>query len=324
VASGDATIATGSFQLQVGSNAPVTITVDSTNDTLNELAASINNQGLGVTASVVNDANGARLAIVSNQTGAPGNLTVSNNTTGLTFTQAVAGTNASLTVDGIPISSTTDTVAGVIPGVTLNLISAAQSSPVTLTVGTDTTAASNAINSFVSAYNQAINDINAQFAVNSDGSGVQPLEADGSLQDAQAQLLSAVAYSVSGNNGAVNLASLGINVNDDGTLSVDSGTLQSALENNYAAVQNFFQNTTTGFAQNLDNVLNGLNQAGTGSLTLDLAGINQTQQDLTDQINDLNSSIAQQQQTLTQTYSQVNVTLQELPLLIQQVNAQLA
>jgi flagellar hook-associated protein 2 len=144
------------------------------------------------------------------------------------------------------------------------------------------------------------------------------------LQDAQAQLLSAVAYSVSGNNGAVNLASLGINVNDDGTLSVDSGTLQSALENNYAAVQNFFQNTTTGFAQNLDNVLNGLNQAGTGSLTLDLAGINQTQQDLTDQINDLNSSIAQQQQTLTQTYSQVNVTLQELPLLIQQVNAQLA
>lgn len=322
VASGDTAIATGSFQLQVGSNTPVTITVNSTDNTLNGLAAAINNQNLGVTASVINDASGSRLALVSNQTGTPGNLTVSNNTTALNFTQAVAGTNASLTVDGIPISSTTDTVTGVIPGVTLTLNSAS-SSPVSLTVGTNTSSAATAINNFVSAYNQAINDINAQFAVASDGSGVQPLEGDGTLQDAQSQLLAAVSYSTSGNNGAVNLASLGINMNNDGTLSVDSGTLQSALQNNYAAVQNFFQNTTTGFAQNLDNVLTNLNSAGTGSLTLDLQGINQSQQDLTSQINDLNASIATQQQTLTQTYSQVNVTLQELPLLVQQITAQL-
>jgi len=322
VATGDTTIAAGSFQLQVGSDQPVTITIDSTDNTLNELAASINNQNLGVTASVINDANGSRLALVSNQTGTPGNLTVSNNTTALTFTQAASGNNASITVDGIPISSTTDTVTGVIPGVTLTLNSPS-ASPLTLTVGTDTSSATTAINNFVSAYNQAINDINAQFAVASDGSGVQPLEADGTLRDAQSQLLGALSYALSGNNGIVNLTSLGINVNNDGTLSVDSGTLQSALQNNYAAVQNFFQNTTSGFAQNLDTVLTNLNAAGTGSLTLDAQGIAQTQQDLATQINDLNANILTQQQTLTQTYSQVNVTLQELPLLIQQITAQL-
>lgn len=322
LASGTTPIAAGTFQLQVGSGTPVTVTIDSTDNTLNGLAAAINNQNAGVTASVVNDASGARLALVSNQTGAAGDLTVSGNTSGLTFTKAVTGADAALTVDGIPITSSSDTVTGVIPGVTLTLNSAANSA-VALTVGSNTSAATTAINNFVSAYNQAINDINAQFAVGSDGSGVQPLEADGTLQDAQSQLLSALSFSVSGNNGIVNLSSLGVNLNNDGTLSVDSGTLQSALQNNYAAVQNFFQNSTAGFAPNLDSVLTGLNSAGTGSLTLDAQGITQTQQDLATQINELNANILTQQQTLTQTYSQVNVTLQELPLLIQQITAQL-
>jgi len=322
VASGTTPIATGTFQLQVGSNTPVTITIDSSDNTLNGLAAAINNQNAGVTASVVNDASGARLALVSNQSGAAGDLTVSGNTSGFTFTKAVTGADASLTVDGIPVTSSTDTVTGVIPGVTLTLNSAS-TSPVALTVGSDNTSATTAINNFVSAYNQAINDINTQFNVNSDGSGGGPLATDGTIQDAQSQLLNAVSYAISGNNGIVNLASLGINLNNDGTLSVDSGTLQSALQNNYGAVQNFFQNTTTGFAQNLDNVLTSLNSAGTGSLTLDAQGITQSQESLASQINDLNANILAQQQTLTQTYSQVNVTLQELPLLVQQITAQL-
>jgi flagellar hook-associated protein 2 len=321
VANGTTALGTGSFQIQVGSNTAVPITVNSSNDTLNGIVAAINSQNIGVSASVVNDANGSRLALVSDTTGAPGDITVSNNTTGLTFTKAVTGTNASLTVDGIPISSASNTVTGVISGVTLNLGSAS-TSPVTLTVGTDTNSATTAINNFVSAYNQAINDINAQFAVTS-GSTAPPLEADGTLRDAQAQLLQAVSYSISGNNGAVNLASIGVNLNDDGTLSVDSGTLQSALENNYASVQNFFQNATTGFAQNLDTVLNNVNAPGTGSLSLDVQGINQSQSDLTSQISDLEASITAQQQTLTQTYSQMNVTLQEIPLLMQQIDSQL-
>jgi flagellar hook-associated protein 2 len=323
VASGDTPIGTGSFTLRVGSNAGVTLTIDSTNNTLNGLAAAINNQDAGVAASVVDDANGARLALVSSTSGAPGDLTISSNTTGLSFTKAVTGSNASLTVDGIPVSSTNDTVSGVIPGVTLNLASPSTSA-VSLTVGEDTTSAANAINSFVSACNQAINDINAQFAINPDGSGGGPLATDGSLQDAQAQLLSAVSYAISGNSGVVNLASIGVNLNNDGTLSVDSGTLQAALQNNYASVQNFLQNTSSGFAQNLDNVLNNLNGPATGSLALDLQGLNQTQLDLTSQINDLQASITSQQQVLTQTYSQVNVTLQELPLLTQQIDSQLA
>lgn len=127
------TISSGSFQIQVGSNSPVTVTVDSTNNTLSQLAASINNQGIGVTASVIQDANGYRLAMVSNSSGAAGDITVSNNTTGPSFTKAVTGANAAFAVDGVPISSASNTVSNVINGVTLSLGSTSPSTPVTIT-----------------------------------------------------------------------------------------------------------------------------------------------------------------------------------------------
>jgi flagellar hook-associated protein 2 len=298
--------------------------VDSTNNTLSQLASSINSQNAGVAASVIQDSNGYRLALVSTSSGAPGDLTVSGNTTSLNFNKAVTGTNASLVVDGVPISSASNTVSNVINGVTLNLGSPSPSAPVTLNVSPDTTQITSAINTFVSAYNKVIGDINAQFNVASDGSGGGPLEADNTLRDVQSQLLGAISYSVTGNSGIVNLASLGVNMNNDGTLSVDSGALSSALSSNYSAVQNFLQNTTTGFAQNLSTVLSNVNSPGTGLLSIDAQSITNTSQGLTTQISDLQASLAVQQQNLTLVYSQVNATLQELPLLQNQISQQLS
>ena len=324
LASSSTTISAGTFNIQVGTNTPVAITVDSTNNTLSQLASTINNKNAGVTASVVQDANGYRLALVSNTTGTPGDITVSGNTTGLSFTKGVTGTNASLTVDGIPISSASNTVGNVINGVTLNLNSASPSTPVTLNVGPDTTRITNAITNLVTAYNTVINEINSQFTVGSDGSGGGPLEADNSLRDVQSQLLSGISYSITGNNGIVNLASIGVNMNNDGTLSVDNTALSAALTSNSSAVQNFLQNTSTGFAQNLSTVLSSVNSPGTGILAIDAQGISNTSQSLASQIADLQASLAVQQQNLTLVYSQVNVTLQQLPLLQNQITQQLS
>lgn len=324
LATNSATIAPGSFQIQVGSNTPVTITVDSTNDTLSQLAASINNQNAGVTASVIQDANGYRLALVSNNSGAPGDITIPGNTTSLSFTKAVTGTNASLVVDGVPISSASNTVSNVISGVTLNLGSASPNTPVTVRVSPDTTQATTAINNFVTAYNTVVADFNSQFNVSSDGSGGGPLEADNSLSDAQGALLNAISYSVSGNDGIVNLASLGISLNNDGTLSVDNGALSSALSSNYSAVQNLLQNTTNGFAQNLTNVINSITDPSSGILTLDAQSIQSTSQNLTQQISDLQAALTVQEQNLTTVYSNVNTTLQELPLLENETSQQLS
>jgi flagellar hook-associated protein 2 len=324
VASSSTPITTGSFQLAIGTNAPVTITVDNTNNTLSGLATAINNQNLGVTASVIDDASGARLALVSNTSGAPGDLTVSNNTTGLTFNKAVTGTNASLTVDGVPVSATSNTVTGVIQGVTLSLASAAPGTSVSLSVAPDTSKASDAINAFVTAYNTVVKDINTQFNVLADGSGGGPLEGDGTLRLIQTQLLAGVNYAISGNNGFVNLSSLGINMNNDGTLSVDSAALSNSLSGNFTSVKNFFQGSNlTGFASTFWNTLNQINDPAKGYLALDLQGVTQTNQALTQQIADLQAIAATKQQALIAQFSQVEVTLQELPTLQSQISSQL-
>jgi len=181
-----------------------------------------------------------------------------------------------------------------------------------------------AINPLVSAYNTVITEINSQFAVAGDGSGGGPLETDNSLREVQSQLLGALSYSVSDNSGIVNLASIGVNFNNDGTLSVDSGKLSSTLSSNFSAVQNLLQNSTNGFSQNLSKVLSNINSPGTGILSLDSQSLNNTSQDLFRKLSDLQAAMTVQQANLTSIYAQVNTTLQELPLLESQITQQLA
>jgi len=98
----------GDLQLEIGgangTTHDIAITQGS-NDTLNTLATYINDQNWGVMASVVTDANGSRLAISSQSSGSAGALAIVNNTTSLNFDAPIGGTNASLSVDGIPFNS---------------------------------------------------------------------------------------------------------------------------------------------------------------------------------------------------------------------------
>jgi len=316
------TIAAGSFQIAIGSNAPVTITVDSTDNTLSGLASAINAQNAGVTASVIDDANGSRLALVSNTSGAAGNITISNNTTNLNFNLAVTGANASLTVDGVPISSSSNSVSTVIPGVTLNLVGANPNETVGLSLSPDTSQATNAINQFVSAWNQVIQDLNSQFDVQSNGTGGGPLETDNTLRSVQDQLLSAITDSISGNNGLVNLATIGVNMNEDGTLSVDSGQLSNALSSNFSNVQNLLQGAS-GVATFLSNTLSQITDPTQGSITLDLQGMSQENQDLSTQISNMQTQLTTQDQQLEAEYAQMQNTLDEMPMLQSQITQQL-
>ncbi len=326
VATSSTPLATGTLSIQVGTNAAVPITIDATNNTLNGLAQSINNTaGIGVTASVINDANGARLALVSNTSGAPGNLTVTPSSGVLGFNTGVTGVNASVTVDGIPISSSTNTVTGAIPGVTLNLFSGNTSAPVTLTIGADVTQQEGAVNGFVSAYNTVMGDLNTQFAVDPTTGQPGPLASDSTLSLAQNQLLASAAFSTTGNGGINSLADLGISMNNDGTLTADAGTLSGALQSNPDAVQTFFQSSDTGsFGSNLAGILGSIANPITGAIAQDENGLAQSQTSITQQISDFQDQLTTTEQQLTQQYVQVDTTLQELPLLLQQVNQQLA
>ena len=321
-------VTTGDIQLQVGgaSGAAHDIQIAAgSNDTLGSLASYINQQGWGVTANVVTDAGGARLALYSQATGTTGALAITGNDITLSFSTPSGGTNASLTIDGIPFSSVTNIITGAIGGVTLNLVNAAPGESVQLTVAPDAAKAAQAIGNFVAAYNKVVSDINQQYTVNPATDSEGPLGADSALRQLQSSLLSDVTYSIEGNSGYTSLAAFGINMNNDGTLTVDSTQLDSALLSNPSAFLNFFQNTAqTGFADLLHGDLTNLTDSTQGLLNVDLAQNKVQQQNLADNINAFELQLTNQQKDLTDQFSKLNASLQAYPLLLQQVTETLA
>jgi flagellar hook-associated protein 2 len=324
---------TGDIELQVGGASGTThdiVITQGSNDTISTLATYINAQKWGVTASVVTDANGSRLALSSQATGTPGGLAITSNDTALTFNVPVGGVNAVLSVDGVPLSSATNTLTGAIAGVTLNLAGADSATTVQLTVGPDTAAATTAINNLVDAYNSVIGIINTQFTVNPATNTEGPLGGDSALRSLQSSLLSDVTYSISGNGGLVNLASLGIDLNNDGTLTVNTvatdthPSLANVLATNPGAVQSFFVNAShTGFANNFSNDLFNLTDVTEGIITVDVAGNKAQQSALATQITNLQDRLTAQRTALTLQFDKVNATLEAYPSLLLTVTAEI-
>lgn len=309
-----------SFTITTGTGS-TTITTDGT-QTLTDIANQINGDNLGLTASVVTDANGARLALVAGTTGAAANFTVTGGAS-LGFAQAATGQNAALSVDGINISSASNTVTGAVPGLTLNLQSANPGVQVTLSVQQDVSSATTAINQFVKDYNTVISDLNTEFKFN--GSKQGPLATDSTIRSLQSAVLGALSYSTSGTTTVSSLASLGVNVNNDGTLTVDSAALQNNLQNNFKDVQSFFQGSAlNGFANSLDQTLTSFTNTSNGAFTVDLKSISGQESDLNDSISNFETNyITPLQARLTSEYSQAEILLQQLPTLMKQINAEL-
>ena len=324
--SGSSALPAGSFTITTAGGATATITTDGTT-TLNAVATQINGDGLGVTASVIADATGSRLAIVSNTSGSAANFTITSpQLAGYGFTQAGVGANASLTVDGISISSATNTVTGAIPGLTLNLLGSNPAAQVTLSVTPDGSQASSAINQFVSDYNTLLQAVNAQYTDTGSGEGV--LASDPTVNSLQPALLQATDYTYQPSSGTAslpNLSSLGITVNSNGTLSVDSGTLNNALQNNFSGVQNFFQGSAlNGFANALDQQLTNFTSPADGAFTVDLKSISSENTDLQNDIDNFQQNvITPLKAQLTSEYSNAEIALQQLPGELKNIDAEL-
>jgi flagellar hook-associated protein 2 len=296
-----------------------TINIPTSDTTLQQAASYINGAGYGVTANVVTDSVGSRLVLVSNTSGAAGNLTVTSAAT--TFTSA-AGVDAQLTVDGVPVDSGSNTVTGAIPGVTLSLGAADPNTPVLISVEPDTTQASTAIQNFVSDYNAVVGSINSQYTLDSSGNeGV--LAGDSMLQTLQSNLLNMISTSVSGTGQYINLQSLGIEMQNDGTLQINSSTLSNAISSDYSDVQNFFQ-STTGWGSTATTQMNQLTDPTQGPVAADINGLTQTSDDLTNQINDFQANMTSVQQQLTTQYDNLNSLLIDYPLQMQEAADQLA
>jgi flagellar hook-associated protein 2 len=320
------TLGANSFTLTVGAK---TTTISTTSgESYATLASDINGMNLGVTATAGSNASGTSLSITSTTP-----FTISEPSFG--FNQAAVGANADLTVDGVPISSATNTINGAISGVTLTLLGASPGTQVNLTVASDAAQVSTSINQLVTDYNTAVGLLNAQFSVsstaNSDGSSTTSqgaLASDPTVVSLQSTLEQALNYTntpATGTTTVASLSDLGITMNHDGTLAVDSATLNNALTANPTDVQNFFEGASlNGFANSMTNALNSFTDPANGAFTVDLNGFSASNTNLTSQISDLETNyIANQQTVLTAEFSKAEIALQQLPQEMAQIQAEL-
>ena len=309
-----------SGSLTIGSH---TITVDSSSNTLASLAAAINLAGIGVNASVIADVSGSRLSLVSGTSGTAGQLAITSNLTDATTSAAIGfhtgqlGQNASLNVDGVSLSSASNTVSSAIPGVTFQLL-ALSTSPVQVQITNDTSAVGAAVGSVVASYNAVVKDINGQEGKDSSGNA-KPLFGSTTLASLQYQLSSALLGGAA--SGSIkSVTQLGIGFNQDGTLSLNADNLNAALNSNFADVTGFLQNAGS-FGQGLNTTLNNLGvQSTKGAIYLAQQQNTAQEASLALNISNEDALLATEKTSLTTELNTANQILQSIPAQLNQVN----
>ena len=313
----------GSLSIQVGSGTAQTVTVGSTSNTLASLAAAINSADIGVAASIITDTTGSRLSLVSSTSGSAGQLTVISNLTDATTAASVttqaglSGQDAELTVDGVAITSVSNTVSTAIPGVTFQLLGTS-SSAVQVQITNDTADISSAMNSFVTAYNAVVKDLTTQEGNDSSGNA-EPLYGNPTVSLMQTQLSQALLGGAA--SGAVSsITQLGVTVNDDGTLTYSDSGMQSMLDSNFNDVVGFLQNTGS-FGMNLTSVLNGLSSSDTtGALYLAEQQNTNEEATLNTDVSNEEALLATEKTSLTTELNTANQVLQSIPSQLSEVN----
>lgn len=317
---------TGMISIAVGQAASQTITIGSSNNTLNTLAASINSGSYGVTASVLTDTNGSRLSLVSNTSGAAGALTVASTLSDTTPTTPVAlsfsvgqvAQDAKVNVDGISVTNSSNTVANAIPGVTFQLLSVATGTPVQVQITNDNSAVESAVATFVTSYNQVATDLKTQEGNDASGNA-EPLFGSPTLATLQSQLSGAL-FSGAASGAIGSITELGLTVDETGTLSLDVSTLDSVLNSNFSDVSGFLQNAKS-FGQTFTSALNTIGTATTNSVVSLAEAQNSTEEtQLNTDISNEDALIATNKANLTTELNSANQILQGIPEQLTEVN----
>ncbi len=274
----------GSITLQVGTNGKAQIIdVPTSDDTLAGLAAAINASGVGVTASLLTDSSGSRLSLVSATSGKNGTVIVdstantivdaTNSNNPLAYTASpVVPADAQLTVDGNKLTSPSNTVTGLIRGLTFQLLapSAKESDgsleQIQVVIGNDNTDVASTINTMVNDFNSLVSAVNVQEGNDSSGNP-EPLFGSPTLSLLQQQLLGSL--NVQNPNGYLDSVATNTDTTLAGSISiaVGSGTTQTIVIGSAPInppADTFYTGTGSGY-NTIQGVADAINAAAAGT-----------------------------------------------------------
>jgi len=250
-------VGTGTVHVSIADGTTFDVEISSSNNTLTGLRDAINKADKGVSAVIVNSGDALtpyKLLVTSSGSGTGHEMTI--DTSGLdsvdrpVIDQVVQdATDATLVLGSgagkISVTKSTNTITDLIPGVTLSIKDADENKTITLQVSPNNDAISKKIGDFVTQYNNAVDFIKSQFNFDLVGNQQGVLFGDFRLQTIQADLAGFIVNPSQGITQDLKaLSQVGITMDTDGKLSVNSSKLSDALTDNLSQVNALF---STGF-----------------------------------------------------------------------------
>jgi len=342
VGTGSITISLGTWSTGQTSFTPksgstdVVIPVGASENTLAGIRDKINAANAGVSATLVTDANGARLALQSSATGASNGFRVSvtdddgnntdaaglsrlafdppSSTVGTTLTQSAVNTRAS--INGIAVETTGSTLTNVVDGMTFNL-SKVTTTPVTVSVTRNTDSVKSLVTGFVASYNALASFLSDATSYDASTKTAALLQGDATTTGLQNQLRSMVAGAGKASTAFGTLSDIGLEFQKDGRLKINDTKLSAALvklPELTKAMTNVDLTTPSnnGFAKTLTSWADGLLSSNgslsgkTKSIQSQIASNQKDQDNLSDRLTAIEARIKAQYTALDTTMSNAN------------------
>ncbi|MGE4338465.1 MAG: flagellar filament capping protein FliD [Pigmentiphaga sp.] len=288
----------GTITFTLGDSSTKTLELEAGQTSVESLRAAINSADLGISATIINngdDNTPFQLTLSTNDTGTAASIAgISVDNAELqsvlgydagtpaagTVTEVREAANAMITVNGIAVTSQSNTLKDAIEGVTLTLNATTEANkPVTVTVDKNTALTHSAIQNFVSTYNALQTTIRSLTSYNIETQTSSALTGDSVARSVQTQMQSVLSGAIDNEGQFAVLAQMGIRTNvQTGQLEIDTDTLNAALADNLNDVQAFFTGDQ-GLAARLNQRIEPL-LGGTGAIANASNGAKTTIKDL--------------------------------------------
>lgn len=234
-----------------------TITIDDSNNSLTGLRDAINKAGIGVKASIVNNAgvynlvvtgpSGAsnEVEITATESGAAGLASFNVNNTTKNLTQVQEGKNSVVRVNGMQITRSSNHLTDVVEGLEFDIFNSSTTETINISISEDKAIAEKSIRDFVKAYNTFLAESGKLVGFDKEKNVFGSLKQDPLAKNLLQQVRTLLGGTVTGVSSAfTSLASLGIRTELDGTLKIDDSTaptsFRSAIDKNFTAVRDLF------------------------------------------------------------------------------------
>ncbi|MDP1522525.1 MAG: flagellar filament capping protein FliD [Methylotenera sp.] len=244
----------------------ISITIDSTNNTLAGVRDAINAANSSVSATIVNDGTANYLVITSKDTGEVNSLKISvadtdgddTNAAGLSqlaydptasagsgknMTQMQAAKNAILDIDGIAVVKASNTISDAISGVTLNLLATSAGVSANLGVASNKDKVKESVTAFIDAYNKLDSSLRSLTKYDESGKNSGVLLGDATTRSVISQLKAVMTKTVSSGGALTSLSQIGVSFQRDGKLALDATKLDAAVATNFGDIASLFATT---------------------------------------------------------------------------------